>query len=174
MFRSIAAIVLSKEVLPDGRLKIKVFSHSEGKLICIHTPSKRPKPIGAPALFTLEGLFKSRITFTAKSYSALETFFEPHHLRLHLFCLPLLDYYPYGEPSPFAFGRYLHALRKSADEESAKRNALWFAAGVLFREGYLPEEPWLREFILTKKTGVPEKLIWKTVKRGLRAIEGKG
>ena len=172
MFRYINAIVIDKHTLFDNTQTIKVFSWEEGRLSILFKPEKRSTPITAPGLYSLEILPKSTGVATCRSAELLEGFFQTHHLKLHGLCLPVFDYFPPQEPSPFVFGRYLSALRRSTNEESARTNALWFLASVLWKEGFLEPNSTLEDFIRRRHSD-NLKVIWKTIKRRLKALEGK-
>ena len=169
MERIVHAIVLEKETLFDGSQRIYAFSLEEGKLL-IHLNSKRPLP--EPALYFFVLNFKGLGIAACSEYEPIETF-SHEALFLHLNALPVFRYFPLAEPSRFVFGRYLHSLRMCKSMNAAKLYLTWFLASVLFKEGLMPKNDAVKDFIISKRR--PNlKEIWKLVKRGLREIEGKG
>ncbi|BAT71122.1 hypothetical protein TST_0314 [Thermosulfidibacter takaii ABI70S6] len=149
-----------------------MFSKEEGKVVIILSEGKVPT-LGEPGLYTLEVDFKNNGAGICKRIELVKAFYKDFHFRIHHLCKPIFDYLPIGEPYPFVFGRYLSALRRSNDEQSARLNALWFLASVLAKEGFIVEDKTITEFIKTRKLASIHP-VWKKVKRGLVNIEGKG
>ncbi len=174
MLRYIDALILEREPLMGEDVAVRLFSLQEGRLYAlIRGNGKRTTLPSPPGLYTLEVKPKAPGFANILSWSLTKPFFQRHHLSLHHFCLPILNFYPLGEPCPFTFGRYLSALRRSTDEASARENALWFATSVLLREGLAPRHPLLVEFARKRKTPNP-KAVWKLIREGLKSIEANG
>ncbi len=168
MHRIIHAIVLETEPLVDGSLRAVILSWEYGKLIAYVRKSK--KLLFAPSFYQMEGDFKSEVFFACHGFSMMEEFSRPHHFDMHTFCVQVLGYLPFGMPHPFAFGRYLSSLRKSKDLETARRNALWFVASFLYREGLLDASPELRRFMFKRDAVVDTKKVWRKVREGMKNL----
>ena len=172
MHRIIHAIVLETEPLVDGSLKAVVFSWEYGKLIAHVRRNK--ELLFAPSFYQMDGDFKSEVFFACQGFSMMEEFSQPYHFDMHAFCMQVLGYLPFGVAHPFAFGRYLSSLRKSRDLETARRNALWFAASFLYREGLLDASPEMKRFVFKKGAVVDTKKVWKRVREGMRNLAAGG
>ncbi len=171
MLRYINAIALSRTPIWQQHHLLRVFTWEEGKAVCILKTRKIPLP-EPPGLYLMEADFSKEGLFLCRDYQLLSSFHQPHHLLMHQLCLPLLEYFPLAEPSPFVFGRYLSALRRSHDRDSAMENTLWFLASVLAKEGLLPPYQEVKSLIRTRRCRNPKR-VWRRIKEAMALVEGK-